>query len=46
MKEVILHHKNNPKAAIMITTKRYMHILNEFLVMMKVLVDIFVTVHN
>ena len=38
--------KNNVKTAIMITTKRYMHLWHECLVMMKVLVEILVTVRN
>ena len=46
VKGVIVHHKNNMRTVIMITTKRYMHLWHECLVMMKVLVEILAKVWN
>ena len=46
VKRFIAHQKKNTITVIMITTKRYMHIWHECLVMTKKLVDILVTVLN
>ena len=46
IKGVMVNDKKNPRTAIMIMTKRYMHLCHEYLVMTNVIVDILVTVCN
>ena len=46
MKGVIVNRKKNLRTETIIMIKRYMHLWHEFLVMIRVLVDIFVEVHN
>ena len=46
MKGVIVHHKKDPRMVTMITVKIYMHLWHECLVIMKIIVEILVTVQN
>ena len=46
MKGAIMYQKKNQITVIIITIKRYIHLLHECLVMAKVVVDILLTIHS